>query len=337
MLRDTQADICEDTARPLHYMSCQACANFDIVTPDVFSAQSEVIYPTVALIEVVNCPPGYSCQPGQWPVVITITPDRLPPIVIPSGGTVAINGCSGPIVATKSQFQNNLQFAQSIWAQWAAQQAGCDAISQTGVTPIAGTCQLIGNDALTVTCTVQGTPTQVPANTYTQLVCDPNQYAAVKSMLNAYAQFNVCPIGNAAISGTMTCPTAAGISATDTIPADTFTSSNNGDQALVDRLAQQALTTKLSQDLVALGCSCPVTVANDLISTNCAVTFQLQTTGGVLIPPPNQFVINQSNFDICAAYFGATASCIPKPTVVVPLTYSGPNFQISGVCPPNCP
>lgn len=110
---------------------CQPCCAFDVLVPSDLDYGSSV-YATQALSFVIDCPPGYVCQPGQFPVTITIPPEQIPPVrIVPGVTTLVLQGCKSAIVATIPPGSNQTQTAaiiSSMQQQWAQQQAECNAI-----------------------------------------------------------------------------------------------------------------------------------------------------------------------------------------------------------------
>lgn len=123
-------------------MSTVQCCAVDVFVPGDLDYGS-AIYPTQGFSFVVNCPPGYFCRPGIFPVTITIDKSRIPPVIIPppgpNGNPVTLQSCSGTITriippnATPTQIQVIAGQMQYTWAQ---EQATCDAINTYALRPV---------------------------------------------------------------------------------------------------------------------------------------------------------------------------------------------------------
>lgn len=182
---------------------CKACCPVDLFIPDDFD-YGRLAYATQGYSFVINCPPGYFCRPGQFPVTVTIPAGDIPPVHLPAddgGGPVVLRGCSGFItgVIVPGSSQSALSFIITAMQQrWAQMQANCDVIS--GLTPLpAGLTVEVGNDEQCYTTSngtcppgeVQKTPVTVciAADTYTQDLLMPTvaQYQAAKASLNSQA------------------------------------------------------------------------------------------------------------------------------------------------------
>ena len=145
-------------------MSTVQCCAVDVFVPGDLDYGS-TIYPTQGFSFVVNCPPGYFCRPGIFPVTITIDQSRIPPVIIPPdnppGGTpVTLQSCSGTIMrlipanATPQQIQVIAGQMQYTWAQ---EQATCDAINVYGLRPTAKSV-VLPNGCLNVSYSVGDIP-----------------------------------------------------------------------------------------------------------------------------------------------------------------------------------
>ena len=185
--------------------TCRACCAFDTLVPEDLD-YGNLVYATQDFSFVINCPPGYYCRPGQFPVTVIIGKDTIPPVTVPpnittTGGPIILRSCSGFItgVVTIGTTPGALGLIlQSMQERWAQQQALCDVIS--GLTPLpAGLVETVGNDeqcytTINGTCPpgeVQQTPVTVciAADTFTQDLTMPTvaQYQAAKATLNAEA------------------------------------------------------------------------------------------------------------------------------------------------------
>src|SRR5881394_158722 len=181
---------------------CRACCPVDVLVPNDLD-YGFLVYATQDFSFVVDCPPGYYCQPGRFPVIITIGKGTVPPVQTPpgTGGTAVLMSCRGPITGI-IPFGASLALIESVAAamqhEWARRQANCDVIAT--LTPIpAGLKQTIGNDEQcfttdNTTCPagqVQREPITncVPAGTFTEDLLQPttSQIAAVKALLNLRA------------------------------------------------------------------------------------------------------------------------------------------------------
>lgn len=216
---------------------CRSCCAFDVTVPGDL-VYGDLVYATQGFSFVVNCPPGYYCRPGQFPVTVVIGKDTIPPVTVPpdittTGGPVILRSCSGFItgIVIPGSSQSGLQIIlQSMQQRWAQEQALCDVIS--GLTPLpAGLTETVGNDeqcytTVDGTCPpgeVQKTPitTCIPADTFTQDLLMPTvaQYQAAKAVLNAEAALKaqgqaegqqVCGWKNPTNTYTIGCPCSPG-------------------------------------------------------------------------------------------------------------------------------
>ncbi len=112
------------------------CCATDVFVPNDFD-YGTLDYATQGFSFVVNCPPGYYCQPGLFPRTVTIPKEDIPPVIVPDeGGPVYLQGCSSMITRT---IPPNATAAQvnaivlSMQQEWAQQQATCDVIIQFGL------------------------------------------------------------------------------------------------------------------------------------------------------------------------------------------------------------
>lgn len=123
-------------------MACPTCIVLDCANPsdvEQYSLQSGLIFTNPALGFVVNCPTGYVCADGYYPITITIIPGTItlpvPPTTFPTLNEIILilNCCQStvsrtvPIGSTQAQMT---AIAAALIAECAAQQAQCDAITQ---------------------------------------------------------------------------------------------------------------------------------------------------------------------------------------------------------------
>jgi hypothetical protein len=165
--------------------------------------------------------------------------------------------------------------------------------------------QIFGNDreCATASCAAGqcGSPVTKcqEANTIQNRSCsnDPAVIASIRASLNAQAMRNAeqdarmsltCSYGNEEQSGSMFCPGNPGLVASGTVPACKYTSSNAADVPRLNQQANNDLINMLSMQLSTMGCHCPVSTDGHLISTGCALQFQIvNTETGHLVPVPN--------------------------------------------------
>ena len=106
------------------------CLEFGGIISDV--SPSNGFYAQQDYTFLIDCPVGYVCFEGIFPIVITIPKDGIPGITIGQGGTMSLLGCQSlisatiPVGASASDIQ---ELANSLFQQWALQQAQCNALT----------------------------------------------------------------------------------------------------------------------------------------------------------------------------------------------------------------
>lgn len=330
--------------------TCRTCCVSDIlIVEDVDAFPS--FYPTTPFSVVVNCPPGYVCQPGEFPKVVIIDPATVPPLIVPrEGGTASIQSCSGPLSATVPFGASDVQIRgimQGLWQQYAQAQASCNATTGRVQVPKSKANRFdVWNaeqcfDAYCADHTVGG-HSCVAARTYGQTIFDPDPATiqAIQDSMNglALAQATsqaqaiagpVCGVCNSPIHAFATCPGDPGKLASFDIAGGTYCAAAGTAQYVVDSQAQGAAFNAVQGQLAALGCLCTgsVDLTTRLLSTTCPLTFTLTTLVGNLIPPPNVMAVNGANFDIDAAYHASTGDHLHGPIRITP-NFVAPSFII---------
>lgn len=147
-------------------------------TPDIeiYSLQDALKFNADALSVIVNCPPGFICPDGLFPLVVTYPPGTfyLPdpqtpgfPILMTMQGCKSVVTITLPATATQAEID---AAAQQLILQIAAQQAECDAEEQYGPftpQPPAGAVQF-GQLSDNIICLGVGTFVAIPmTSTYT--------------------------------------------------------------------------------------------------------------------------------------------------------------------------
>ncbi len=181
---------------------CQACCPVDLLIPNDFD-YGTLVYATQGFSFVIDCPVGYYCKPGLFPVTVTIPKSEIPPVNVPpnignTGGTIILRGCSGFItgIVTRGSGAGGIAVAiGSMQHGWALMQARCNVIA--GLIPLpAGLAVEVGNDQecfSTSSSTCPGGQVQeavitscIPPDTFTIELTAPSteQVQAAKAALN---------------------------------------------------------------------------------------------------------------------------------------------------------
>jgi hypothetical protein len=153
-------------------MICHPCIALPCVnTPDLASGIDGAIYSALDYSFIVQCPTNCYCPPGLFPQTISILASTIPPVVppIPEPGAPIIlhlQGCTALITRTLDSTATQAQIiaaAQSMQAEWAGQQALCNAMTLPGVNCLPGANDFINvcNDASTQPCSTG--PVSIPA------------------------------------------------------------------------------------------------------------------------------------------------------------------------------
>ncbi len=186
---------------------CRPCIGLGCDNPDDLAAGVDTaIYSTQDFSFIVQCPPKCFCPPGLFPQTISILASVIPPVLVPINegpGTTLIlrlQGCISLITRTLDASSTQSQIAaaaQSMFAEWAGQQANCIALLEPGVS--CATMIDICNDAIVFPC-FTGDVT-IPAGIYCQKLATDgltpsqiaSQTAAIKAALNNQAIAANCP------------------------------------------------------------------------------------------------------------------------------------------------
>ncbi len=125
-------------------MSCLACAQIEDCSEFAGGIISDTapetgFYPTQDYSFLVACPSGYVCFAGTFPRVIFIPRGDVPEIIVGPGGTMSLLGCQSLLSVTPppgTPFTRLVTFANSLFSQWASQEAQCRAITTTVPAPV---------------------------------------------------------------------------------------------------------------------------------------------------------------------------------------------------------
>lgn len=190
-------------------MSCRICGAIPCDNPpDLESGIDGALYSSLDFSFEVQCPPFCFCPAGLFPQTISILASTIPPVIPPISEPQApivlrLQGCTSLITRTLDPTATQSAItaaAQSMQAEWAGQQALCNALLVPGVncqhSPFVDVC----NDAQVFVCPYNGFNCNVPACTYTQrlstigLTADQitAAVALIKSNLNLNAQRFCC-------------------------------------------------------------------------------------------------------------------------------------------------
>jgi len=187
---------------------CLPCVGLGCDNPDDLAAPIDsAIYSALDYSFVVQCPMGCFCPAGTFPRVISILASTIPPVLVPinePGGPIILRlqGCTSLITRTLSSTATQTDIknaAQSMQAEWAGQQANCNALLIPGVS-----CAMtidVCNDAMVFACWTGNV--NIPAGLFcSKLATDgltPDQInqriAALKTTLNNLAIAQDCPGG----------------------------------------------------------------------------------------------------------------------------------------------
>lgn len=335
-------------------MSCFACADiidcveFGGIISDVSPANG--FFATQDYTFLIDCPPGYICFPGTFPVIITIPKGDIPGVTITPGGTMSLRGCQSmirvtiPIGASFFQIQ---ALANTLFSQWAFQEAQCRAKMTIPAPTFVGgrhtrTDVTNSEQCFTAHCTPDsaGAPSQqcVEPGQYSVTLFDasPDQIADTQTRLNANALKEAtdsatgllkCGVCNAEQAGSQFCPSNPGLNSHLVIPAGKYCLIG-GNQVTQDTKAKADLINGLAALQAGLGCVCTVTVnlPAKTISVTCLTQWRLSDCVASLLPPPNLLSadLGTSPFDPQAAYGGFTPG---QRVCFIPTTYTGPIFE----------
>jgi hypothetical protein len=177
--------------------------------PDLASGIDGALYSQLDYSFTVQCPPFCFCPPGLFPQTISILASTIPPVIppIPEPGApiiLRLQGCTALITRTLDSTATQADIiaaAQSMQAEWAGQQALCNALLVQGVNCNTGSGSIsVCNDGQTICCPGFG-PVTIAAGVRCQdlnitgLTQDQinSAIAAIKASLNALAIDGVCP------------------------------------------------------------------------------------------------------------------------------------------------
>jgi hypothetical protein len=173
--------------------------------PDLASGIDGAIYSALDYSFIVQCPPLCFCPAGVFPQTISILASTIHPVIppIPETGLpiiLRLQGCSALITRTLpfgSTQATIAAAAQSMQAEWAGQQALCNALLVPGVSCLAPASFVdVCNDAQNFVCPYNGLTVSNPAGLYCQRLSTigltpsqiTTQIAAIKANLNNLAQ-----------------------------------------------------------------------------------------------------------------------------------------------------
>lgn len=180
------------------------CTNLD----DLAAGIDGALYSSLDFSFIVQCPPGCFCPPGLFPQTISILSSTIPPVIPPinePGADIVLRlqGCTSLITRTLSAGSSQSQIAaaaQSMQAEWAGQQALCNALLTPGIDCNTGRTINVCNDAQSFPC-YDGTTQTVAAGLFCKVVSIDgltaeqiaNAVAIAKAALNYEAKSSVCP------------------------------------------------------------------------------------------------------------------------------------------------
>lgn len=307
-------------------MSCYACGaiidcgQFGGIQADL--APSTGFFATQDYTFLLDCPPGYLCFPGFWPVVITIPATDIPEIIITDGGNFSIYGCQGlvtaqiPVGISQAQTQ---AIVNNLFRTWALQEAQCRNITNPGPgipppTLIRGrgtrTDLTNSEQCYTAHCVPDSAGeartfcSEAGAETLTLFDASPDQISAAQAQLNqtalAEAQRQAtalltCGVCNAALHVFQACAGDPSKVVDVDIPAGAYCFPVGSPQAQADAAAQVAAVNQLNALLVGLGCPCPgptINPATGVVSNVCACQYTWN-----LNAPTGPFGIGPGSFD----------------------------------------
>lgn len=175
--------------------------------PDLAAGIDGAIYSPVDYDFLIQCPDGCYCPPGVFPASIAILASTIPPVIPPilepgADITLRLQGCQSLITRTlpAGSSQSDITAAAvSMQAEWAGQQAVCNALLIPGVNCTSTNSINVCNDEQSFMCL--DVPTIVPAGTEcARLSTDglsdaqiESAIAALKITLNNRASSRICP------------------------------------------------------------------------------------------------------------------------------------------------
>lgn len=190
---------------------CRPCIGLTpcIDPSDLATGIDGALYSSLDFSFVVQCPPQCFCPSGLFPQTISILASTIPPVIPPINEPGApiilrLQGCTSLITRTLSAGSSQSEIAaaaQSMQAEWAGQQALCNALLIPGVNCNTGRTIDVCNDAQTFVCyngqqftTAAGTfcKNNVSVDGLTQTQIDA-LIASIKVNLNSMAKDQFCP------------------------------------------------------------------------------------------------------------------------------------------------
>lgn len=177
--------------------------------PDLAAGIDSAIYSALDYSFEVTCPENCYCPPGLFPRVISILSSVIPPVIPPINEPGApiilrLQGCSALITRTLDSTATQTQIvaaAQSMMAEWAGQQALCNALLVPGVNCNTGSTFIdVCNDPQNFICAAPAGTVAVPACAFTERLNTTGltqaqidaAVAQIKANLNNQAQNQNC-------------------------------------------------------------------------------------------------------------------------------------------------
>jgi hypothetical protein len=188
--------------------------------PDLAAGIDGAIYSAIDYSFIVQCPPHCFCPPGLFPQTISILASTIPPVVPPitePGDQIILRlqGCSAIIVRTLDSTATQTDInaaAQSMQAEWAGQQALCNAKLVPGVNCTPSDSIDVCNDPFSFVCAYSGVTINVPAGVRCQTLSTvgltdaqiATAVAQIKASLNELVQEDNCAFGHFFCGATIT-------------------------------------------------------------------------------------------------------------------------------------
>lgn len=157
---------------------CRNCLGLPCVNPDdLASGIDGAFYSSLDFSFLLGCPPPpCECPPGLFPRTISILASTIPPVVPPVSEPgfpiiLRLQGCISLITRTLDPGSSQTAIAaaaQSMQAEWAGQQATCNAKLVSGVNCTPNDSISVCNDEQNFICPSPPGPVHVPAGTYCQ-------------------------------------------------------------------------------------------------------------------------------------------------------------------------
>ena len=175
------------TPTPVVECRKRVCADISGVGPfsalTIYSLQDALFFNGTELSFIVDCPVGYTCDPGTFPIEFKYPPGRFyipPPDPIPGFPIViALQGCSSMVslvLPSGSSPESISAASQQVINEVAAQQAQCDAKQIAKKNPVLITLSDLPTDfCLGTTLALAVTASYTPHTTPTTFTLDSNQ------------------------------------------------------------------------------------------------------------------------------------------------------------------